>query len=49
MSEPRQPSREAVERTAAALRQEEQRAGNGQITHEQAKARVVAAIQKKSR
>jgi hypothetical protein len=45
----RQPSREAVERTAAALRQEEQKSGNGQITHEQAKARVVDAIQKKSR
>jgi hypothetical protein len=45
----RQPSREAVERTAAALRQEAQKAGNGQITHEQAKARVVSAIEKKSR
>ena len=49
MSEQRQPSREAVERTAAALRQEEQRSGNSQITHEQAKARVVEAIEKKSR
>ena len=45
----RQPSREAIERTAAVLREDAQRSGNSQITHEQAKARVVEAIEKKSR
>lgn len=48
MNEQRQPTRESVDRTAAALQETAKKAGQ-EISHDQAKTRVLRALQRKGK